>query len=461
MIRAVMSSAADTAVAPLQDVLELGSEARFNTPGTAGGNWGWRFDWPQLTPEVARRLRRLTELSRRAPARRRRAGRRMSRAADPTPPLGAVVEPGGVRFALLSAAAEAVELCLFDGAGDAVESRRVALDRLSGDLWAARVEGIGPGQLYGYRVHGPYEPRRRPPLQPGQAAHRPLGAGGDRRAAAPPARCSGWAGEPDGDRPSDADSAGAAPKAIVVAAAAPAGAAEARPPRPATPWRDTVIYECHVKGMTRLHPDVPDELRGTYLGLAQPAVVRHLLELGVTAVELLPVQQFASEPPLAGGGAEQLLRLQPDRPVRAPRRLGDGGRRPPGGRVPADGRRAARGRPRGAARRGLQPHRRGRPRRPDPELARHRQPGLLPARPGRPAPLPELVRLRQHPRHLTPGGPPTGPRLSALLGRGAGRRRLPLRPRDEPRARSAPGGSIRRTRCSRRSPPIRRSPASS
>ncbi len=230
----------------------------------------------------------------------------MSGQADPTPPLGAVVEPGGVRFALFSAAAEAVELCLFDSAGDTRESSRVDLERLSGDVWSARVDGVGPGQLYGYRVHGPYEPRRGQRCNPAKLLIDPWARALSGEPSGGDATLSGWADEPDGDRPGEADSAGAAPKAIVVPDAAPDEATGervgARPLRPATAWRDTVIYECHVKGMTRLHPDVPEELRGTYLGLAQPAVIRHLLELGVTAVELLPAQQFASEPALVAAG---------------------------------------------------------------------------------------------------------------------------------------------------------------
>ena len=225
----------------------------------------------------------------------------MSRVAAPLPTLGAVVDGRGTRFSLLSSGAEAVDLCLFDQPDDAVESRRVTLAHGTGDVWSAQVEGVGPGQLYGFRARGPYEPTRGLRFNPAKLLLDP------------------WAravtGEPridtslfdSSETPSQADSAGAMPKAIVVAD----GAAADRPPRPRTPWRETVIYECHVKGMTRLHPEVPEELRGTYLGLAQPAVIGHLLELGVTAVELLPVQQFATEPNLAAAGLTNYFGYNP------------------------------------------------------------------------------------------------------------------------------------------------------
>ncbi len=230
----------------------------------------------------------------------------MSRPTDPTPPLGAVVDERGVRFSLLSAAAEAVELCLFDSPDDAVESRRIALQPQRDGVWTTHVAGAGSGQLYGYRVHGPYEPQRGCRFNPAKLLIDPWA----RAVSGEPRQDDslfGWAGDPHGDRPSAADSAGAMPKSIVMAEAP----AAPRPGRPATPWRDTVIYECHVKGVTRLHPQVPEELRGTYAGLARPAVIEHLLELGVTAIELLPVQQFASEPTLVAAGLTNYFGYNP------------------------------------------------------------------------------------------------------------------------------------------------------
>ena len=150
-----------------------------------------------------------------------------------------------------------------------------------------------------------------------------------------------------------------------------------RPPR--MPWHETVVYEVHVKGFTQRHPDVPEELRGTYAGLAHPAAIEHLQPLGVTAVELLPVHQFVHDQRLRRRGAAQLLGLQLDRLLRpAQRLLGRGQARRAGAGVQGDGAGAARRRHRGHPRRGLQPHRRGQPPRPTLSLQGHRQRRLLP-----------------------------------------------------------------------------------
>ena len=234
----------------------------------------------------------------------------MSHAAEPPidPPirLGAVADARGVRFSLLSVKADAVELCLFAGPDDDTETGRIGLERRTDGVWTARLPGAGAGQLYGYRVHGPYEPRRGHRYNPAKLLIDPWARALTGEPRDDPA-LRGWAGDPDSDTADEADSAGVMPKAIVVADAA----VGPRPPRPRTPWRDTVIYECHVKGMTRLHPAVPEELRGTYLGLAQPEVIGHLRELGVTAVELLPVQQFASEPALLEAGLTNYFGYNP------------------------------------------------------------------------------------------------------------------------------------------------------
>ena len=163
-------------------------------------------------------------------------------------------------------------------------------------------------------------------------------------------------------RPSTLDSAAHVPRSLVVDPAYDWTTEPAAPRR----YADTVIYEVHVKGFTAAHPEVPAELRGTYAGLGHEAAIAHLLDLGVTAVELLPVHQSVPEAFLAGRGPDQLLGLQHHRLLRAARRLlrRGPGRAPgrPGRRVQGHGRRAARRRARGAARRGVQPHRRGRPR---------------------------------------------------------------------------------------------------
>jgi isoamylase len=214
------------------------------------------------------------------------------------PPLGAIVSGTGTSFALFSAHATAVDLCLFAEASDAIESLRLPLARGDLGVWQTRVEGVGPGQLYGYRVHGPYAPERGHRFNPAKLLLDPYA----RALSGPVAWHPSLASHPDSapgappDPSADArDSAGALPKCVVVDPAFDWG--DDRPLR--TAWEHTVIYECHVKGMTMLHPEVPDELRGTYLGLSSEPILRHLRELGVTAVELLPVHQEASEPRLA------------------------------------------------------------------------------------------------------------------------------------------------------------------
>ncbi|MFU8895385.1 MAG: glycogen debranching protein GlgX [Gammaproteobacteria bacterium] len=209
-------------------------------------------------------------------------------------PLGATWTGDGVNFALFSAHAEAVYLCLFDAAGQR-ELARIRLPERSGDTWHGFLPGAGPGLVYGYRVHGRYAPRQ------GQRFNK------HKLLLDPYARS--LAGELRYDqsiygfshggvqewRQDIRDSASSVPKARVV----DPHAFDWRGDRlPRTPMDRTVIYELHTRGFTRLHPGVPAHLRGTYLGLAQPAVLDYLVDLGVTAVELMPVQQFISEPRL-------------------------------------------------------------------------------------------------------------------------------------------------------------------
>ena len=203
-------------------------------------------------------------------------------------PLGATWDGEGVNFALFSQHATGVELCLFEKAGDAVESHRVRLIERSDCVWHAYLPDIRPGQFYGYRVDGPYLPEEGHRFNRNKLLSDPYA----RSISGPIELCAaafGYRlGDPDEDRSFDTtDDAGALPKSVVVDSAFSWG--EDRPP--ATPWNRTVIYECHIKGMSALHPGVPPEQRGTYLGLASDPVVDHLVGLGVTAVELLPVQQ--------------------------------------------------------------------------------------------------------------------------------------------------------------------------
>src|ERR1043165_7354317 len=207
-------------------------------------------------------------------------------------PLGATWDGAGVSFALFSENAAAGRLWPFDSAEAVSESRRIPLAERTDLVWHAYLPEARPGQLYGYRVHGPYEPQSGHRFNPHKLLIDPYAKAidGDVR----------WDdsvfGYSIGDAAADLsfderDSAAFVPKCVVVDPAFSWG----HDARPHTPWHRTLIYELHVKGFTKLHPDVPEELRGTYAGLAHPSVVEYLRSLGVTAVELMPVHQFISD----------------------------------------------------------------------------------------------------------------------------------------------------------------------
>ncbi|MDR3405960.1 MAG: glycogen debranching protein GlgX [Chthoniobacter sp.] len=195
-------------------------------------------------------------------------------------PLGATPDAGGVNFALFSEHATAVALCLFDSPDAEVESQRILLPERTDQVWHGYVPDLKPGQIYGYRVHGPYEPDRGHRFDARKLLLDPY--------AKSIARDLHWN---DAVRTWEQDTAAYAPLARVVDTTFPWGGDH--PLR--TPWHETVVYELHVKGFTQQHPDVPENLRGTYAGLASPAAVEHLRELGVTAVELLPVHYHIDE----------------------------------------------------------------------------------------------------------------------------------------------------------------------
>ncbi|MDT7619569.1 MAG: isoamylase [Pseudonocardiales bacterium] len=219
--------------------------------------------------------------------------------ADTVFPLGAHLTEDGARFSVASASADAVELCLLepDPAGGPPSERRVELTERTFGIWHGLVTGITPGQRYGYRVHGRYEPTEGIRANPAKLlvdpyARQITGQLTDLEAAL------GYQGDPMSGPPSAVDSLGSVPVSVLTAPAAPAPG-----PGPNVPWADTVIYEMHVKGFTQVHPEVPTEQRGSYLGLAHPAVLEHLRSLGVTAVELLPVHSFVDESSLLRRGA--------------------------------------------------------------------------------------------------------------------------------------------------------------
>jgi isoamylase len=209
-------------------------------------------------------------------------------------PLGATWDGSGTNFALFSEAAERVELCLFDEAG--AESR-VTLTEVDGFVWHCYLPAVGPGQRYGYRVTGPYEPRKGHRCNPAKLLLDPYGKAVDGRLLWDPALFGYQLGGPP-EVVSETDSAPYMPRSVVINPYF--DWAGDRSPR--TPYHETVIYEAHVRGLTMRHPDVPPELRGSYSGLATPAVIDHLTRLGVTALELMPVHQSVPEQQLVERG---------------------------------------------------------------------------------------------------------------------------------------------------------------
>ncbi len=214
-------------------------------------------------------------------------------------PLGATWDGAGVNFALFSQNATAVELCLFDGPEGNQETARIRLPEHTDQVWHAYVPGLRPGQLYGYRVYGPYDPRAGHRFNPAKLLLDPYA-----KAFAGTIRWSeslfGYSvGHPDSDLSrDDRDSAAGMPKCVVVDPTFNWG----NDAHPRTPWHKTIIYELHVKGFTARHPDVPKRLQGTYAGLTCPEVIDYLHSLGITAVELLPVHQFVVDKHLLDQG---------------------------------------------------------------------------------------------------------------------------------------------------------------
>jgi glycogen operon protein len=216
-------------------------------------------------------------------------------------PLGATWDGTGTNFALFSEVAHRVELCLFDDDG---RETRHDLPETDGFVWHAYLPGTGPGQRYGYRVHGPYDPARGHHCNPAKLLLDPYGKAVEGEVRWHEALFSYRFDDPapaarDGAPAlNTVDSAPYMPKNVVINPFF--DWADDRPPR--TPYHETVIYEAHVRGLTRSHPGIPEEQRGTYAGLAHPVVIDHLLDLGVTAVELMPVHQHVPEHALVARG---------------------------------------------------------------------------------------------------------------------------------------------------------------
>ena len=214
-------------------------------------------------------------------------------------PLGATWEGAGVNFSIYSEHATGVELCLFDGRGGDQQIARIRLTEQTDQVWHVHLPEIRPGQRYGYRVHGPYDPTNGHRFNPAKLLLDPYAKAIDRTIRWSDTLFGYRVGAGDADVSCDTrDSAASIPKSVVVEPAFTWGGDS--PPR--TPWEETVIYEVHVKGLTARHPDLPRELRGTYAGLASPPVVDYLRRLGITAVELLPVHQFVADKHLVERG---------------------------------------------------------------------------------------------------------------------------------------------------------------
>ena len=216
-------------------------------------------------------------------------------------PLGPEWDGHGTNFSLFSENAERVELCLFDPDG---AEERIELRERTAFNWHCYLPGVGPGQHYGYRVHGPYDPERGLRFNPAKLLIDPYAKAIDgpvRWTAANVLPYVPGTGDEDADlRIDETDSAAAVPKSVVVDPAFDWQDDELV--RPRTPLQETVIYEMHVKGFTRRREGVREDLRGTYGGLASEDAVAYLRSLGVTAVELLPVHHIVDESFLAGRG---------------------------------------------------------------------------------------------------------------------------------------------------------------
>src|SRR5579875_1671142 len=201
-------------------------------------------------------------------------------------PLGATYDGTGTNFALFSECAERIELCLFDDDGS---ETRVRLRERDAFVWHGYLPNVGPGQRYGYRVHGPYDPSQGLRCNPAKLLLDPYAKAVDGEVDWDEACFSYQFDDPDARN--DADSAPHMPKSVVISPFFDWDNDRA----PRTPYMDTVVYEAHVKGLTETHPDIPEDIRGTYAALAHPVMIEHYKRIGVTAIELMPVHQFIQD----------------------------------------------------------------------------------------------------------------------------------------------------------------------
>ena len=347
-------------------------------------------------------------------------------------PLGATPTGDGTNFAVASDTAEGMVLCLFDADGT---EQRIPMEGFDAGVWHVFVPGVGPGARYGFRTTGPWDPvtaccaaETKLLLDPYARAIDGDGARSARRCSATRSTTSG-APERRSTRPARSRAAWWSTR--------PSTGRDDAPPRRS--YADTIFYELHVKGFTQLHPGVPEPQRGTYAGLAHDAVIEHLVELGVTAVELLPVHHSVPEAFLVAEGLTNywgyntIGYFAPHAAV-----LGRGARRARPAARSTSSRRMVRAPPRAPGSRSSSTSCSTTPPRPDPSVRRcatgaSTTPRYYRLDAGRSPDLRRHHRLRQ----LAQRGPPTHAAadhgLAALLGRGHARRRLPLRPRHRAR----------------------------
>lgn len=208
-------------------------------------------------------------------------------------PLGATFDGSGTNFALFSEVADRVELCLLDDDGG---ERRIELTEVDAYVWHVYLPSVQPGQRYGYRVHGPYDPEQGQRCDPSKLLLDPYAKAISGMASNDPSLYSYDFNDPD--QRNEDDSAAHTMHSVVVSPYFDWG----NDHPPAHDYHDTVIYEAHVKGLTMLHPEIDDSIRGTYVAMGHPVIIDHLTSLGVTAVELMPVHQFVQDGHLAEKG---------------------------------------------------------------------------------------------------------------------------------------------------------------
>jgi glycogen operon protein len=213
-------------------------------------------------------------------------------------PLGATYDGSGVNFAVFSEAAERVELCLLD---DDLTETRLDLPETDGFVWHGYVPYVQPGQRYGFRVHGPYDPENGHRCNPSKFLLDPYAKAIEGQAENDQSLYSYTFGDPEAattTKINTDDNVRHTMHSVVINPFFDWG--DDRPPR--HEYHESIIYEAHVKGLTMLHPEIPEEIRGTYAGIAHPAMIKHLSDLGITAIELMPVHQFVQDAPLVDRG---------------------------------------------------------------------------------------------------------------------------------------------------------------